>query len=120
GLGQVVSDINMALMPTRTARITGTAVDSQGRPMMGMVMAAPLGDSMMMMFGPPGQIKSDGSFAIGGLAPGSYRLQSMGGSGDTESAMVEVSINGDDINGVRLVGSKPSTASGRIIVDAAA
>ena len=62
GLGQVVSDINMALMPTRTARITGTAVDSQGRPMMGMVMAMPRGDSMMMMFGPPGQIKPDGSF----------------------------------------------------------
>jgi hypothetical protein len=120
GLGQTVSDINMALMTARTARITGTAVDSQGRPLMGMVMAAPLGDSMMMMFGPPGQIKPDGSFAIGGLAPGSYRLQTMNGPGDTESAMLEVSINGDDINGIRLVGSKPSTASGRIIVDAAA
>ena len=120
GLGQIVSDINMALMPTRTARITGTAVDSQGRPMMGMVMAAPLGDSMMMMFGPPGQIKPDGSFAINGLAPGGYRLQTMGGSGDTESASVEVSISGDDVTGIRLVGSKPSTASGRIVVDPAA
>jgi protocatechuate 3,4-dioxygenase beta subunit len=120
GLGQIVSDMNMALMTTRTARITGTAVDSQGRPMMGMVMAAPLGDSMMMMFGPPGQIKPDGSFAIRGLAPGGYRLQTMGGTGDTESASVEVSISGDDVNGIRLVGSKPSTASGRIIVDAAA
>src|SRR6185436_11653749 len=120
GLGQTMSDINMALMPTRTARITGTAVDSQGRPMMGMVMAAPLGDSMMVMFGPPGQIKPDGSFSISGLAPGGYRLQTMGGGGDTESASVEVSLNGDDVNGVRLVGSKPSTASGRIVVDAAA
>jgi hypothetical protein len=120
GLGQVVSDINMALMPTRTARVTGTAVDSQGRPMMGMVMAAPLGDSMMMMFGPPGQIKPDGSFSINGLAPGGYRLQTMGGSGDTESASAEVSISGDDVNGIRLVGSRPSTASGRIVVDAAA
>jgi hypothetical protein len=120
GLGQTMSDINMALMPARTARIAGTAVDSQGRPMMGMVMVVPLGDSMMMMFGPPGQIKPDGSFAIGGLAPGSYRLQTMNGPGDTESAMVEVSINGDDLNGIRLVGSRPSTASGRVIVDAAA
>jgi hypothetical protein len=120
GLGQTMSDINMALMPARTARITGTAVDSQGRPMMGMVMAAPVSDSMMMMFGPPGQIKPDGSFAISGLAPGSYRLQTMGGGGDTESASVEVSISGDDVTGIRLVGSKPSTASGRIIVDAAA
>jgi hypothetical protein len=120
GLGQIVSDINMALIPARTARITGTAVDSQGRPLLGMVMATPLGDSTMMMFGPPGQIKPDGSFAIGGLAPGSYRLQTMGGGGDTESAAVEVSISGDDVNGIRLVGSKPSTATGRLVVDAAA
>src|SRR5712691_3228051 len=95
GIGQVMSDANMALMQTRTARITGTAVDSQGRPMIGMVIAAPLGDSMMMMFGPPSQIKPDGSFAVGGLAPGSYRLQTMGGGADTESASVEVSISGD-------------------------
>jgi hypothetical protein len=83
-------------------------------------MAAPVGDSMMMMFGPPGQIKPDGSFAISGLAPGSYRLQTMGGGGDTESASAEVSISGDDVNGIRLVGSKPSTATGRVIVDPAA
>ena len=69
----------MALMPARTARITGTAVDSQGRPLMGMVMAMPRGDSMMMMFGPPGQIKPDGSFSINGLAPGTYVLQTQGG-----------------------------------------
>src|SRR5438876_1055418 len=30
GLGQAVTDINLALVPTRTARISGTAVDSNG------------------------------------------------------------------------------------------
>jgi hypothetical protein len=121
GLGQVVSDMNMALMPARTARITGTAHDSQGRPMMGVVMAAPRGDSMMMMFGPPGQIRPDGTFTINGLAPGNYLLQTQGGrSMDDEAASAEVTINGDDVNGIRLVGSKPSTASGRVVVDAAA
>ena len=76
--------------------------------MMGMVMAAPLGDSMMMMFGPPGQIKADGSFSISGLAPGGYRLQTMGGGVTPNRRSVEVSISGDDVNGIRLVGSKPS------------
>ena len=121
GIGQIVSDINMALMTTRTSRITGTAVDSQGRPFVGMVMAMPRGDSMMMMFGPPGQTKPDGSFSIGGLSPGSYVVQTQGNSGpDGESASTEVTINGDDVNGVQLVGSKPSKATGRVIVDAAA
>ena len=91
----------------------------QGRPMMGMVMAMPRGDSMMMMFGPPGQIKPDGTFSIGGLAPGTYVLQTQGGGGpDGESASAEVTLSGDDVSGIRLVGSKPSTASGRVVVDA--
>lgn len=121
GLGQIVNDVNMALMPTRTARITGTAVDSQGRPMLGMVLAMPRNnDSMMMMFGPPGQVKPDGSFSISGLAPGTYVLQSQSGPGDAESATAEVTVSGDDVNGVRLVGSKPSIAAGRIVVDPAA
>jgi hypothetical protein len=120
GIGQIVSDINMALMPTRTARITGTAVDSQGRPFVGMVMAMPRGDSMMMMFGPPGQTKPDGSFAISGLAPGTYVLQTQGGGPDGDSASTEVTISGDDVNGIRLVASKPSTASGRVVVEPAA
>jgi protocatechuate 3,4-dioxygenase beta subunit len=120
GLGQTVSDINMALMPTRTARITGTAVDLQGRPFVGVVMAMPRGDSMMMMFGPPGQIKPDGSFSINGLAPGTYMLQTQGGGPDGDSASTEVTVSGDDVDGIRLVASKPSKAAGRIIVDAAA
>jgi hypothetical protein len=119
GIGQIVSDLNMALLPTRTARITGTAVDTAGRPMMGMVMSVPRGDSMMMMFGPPSQIKPDGSFSIGGLAPGSYVLQTPGGP-DGEYASAEVTINGDDVSGIRLVGSKPSKATGRVVVDPAA
>ena len=119
GLGQMVSDINMALIQTRTSRVTGVAVDSQGRPMMGMVMAVPRGDSMMMMFGPPGQIRPDGSFAISGLAPGTYVLQT-NGPGGNESASAEVTVGGDDVNGIRLVASLPSAASGRVIVDQAA
>jgi hypothetical protein len=119
GLGQVVSDINMALMTTRTARISGVAIDSQGRPMMGMVFAMPRGESMMMMFGPPNQIKPDGTFSVGGLAPGTYVLQTQGGTGpDGESASTEITLGGDDITGVRLVGGKPSIASGRVIVEA--
>jgi Carboxypeptidase regulatory-like domain len=120
-LGQVVSDVNMALMTTRTARISGIVVDSQGRPMMGMVFAMPRGESTMMMFGAPNQIKPDGSFSIGGLAPGTYVLQTQGGNGpESESAATEITLGGDDVTGIRLVAGKPSIAIGRVIVDAGA
>ena len=108
----------MALTTTRTARISGSALDSQGRPMMGMVFAMPRGESMMMMFGPPNQIKPDGSFSIVGLAPGTYVLQTQGGNGpDGESASTEITLGGDDVTGVRLVGGKPSTAAGRVTIE---
>jgi len=121
GLGQIISEMNMALLPARMSRITGTAVDSQGRPMVGSVMAIPRGDSVMMMFGAPAQIKPDGSFAVGGLAPGRYSLQArfMGGP-DAEAAYADVTVSGDDITGIRLVASKPSVVSGRVLVDPAA
>ena len=118
GLGQVVSDINMALMPTRTARIAGTAVDSQGRPRR-CCLAMPRGDSMMMMFGPPGQIKPDGSFVINGWrqAPTCCRRKAAGRTASRRRPRDHQRRRRD---GIRLVASDPLTASGRVIVDAAA
>src|SRR5919201_3672435 len=119
-VGQVLSDINMALTPTRTAKITGTAVDSRGRPMAGMVMAMPKGE-FVGMFGPPGQIRPDGSFSVSGLSPNTYTLQVTGPMGpDSEYASAEVTVSGEDVTAVQLVGSKPIVASGRLVVDPAA
>src|SRR3954452_16790604 len=121
GLGQTLTDMNMALLPTKTSRITGTALDSQGRPMSGMIMTVPRGDSMLMMFGPPAQIKPDGSFAVSGLTPGRYMLQAraMGGP-DGEIAYLDITVNGDDVNGIKLVANRPSSVTGRVVVDPAA
>jgi hypothetical protein len=86
-----------------------------------MVMAVPRNDSMMMMFGPPGQIKPDGSFVVSGLTPGRYMLQVRGGmGGDGESAYADITVSGDDLTGIRLTASKPSIVTGRVIVDRAA
>jgi hypothetical protein len=120
GLGQTISDLNMALMPTHVSHVAGTAVDTQGRPMVGVVMAIPRNETMMMMFGPPGQIKPDGSFVISGLAPGRYTLQARGQTSDGEAAYADITVSGDDVTGLRLVASKPSVVTGRVLVDPAA
>ncbi len=119
GVGQTVADVSMALSSTRTARVSGTAVDSQGRPMTGMVMAL----SRLGMFGgpfavTPNRIRADGSFTISGLTPGEYTLQvqSQGpGEPTAEFAATDITVGESDITGVRLAATLPSNASGRVV-----
>src|SRR5262249_46593535 len=49
-IGQTITDLNFALVQTRTARVSGTAVDSSGRPIAGgYVMVMPRTGSIAMM-----------------------------------------------------------------------
>jgi hypothetical protein len=119
GVGQTLTDVNIALLPTRTARVTGTAVDSQGRPLAnGMVMVTQREAAMGFTGSSAGPIRPDGGFTINGLAPGEYTLQANfpGPLGDApEFASLPITVAGEDITGVGLVGIKPSTLSGRIV-----
>jgi hypothetical protein len=72
-----------------------------------------------LVFGPPGPnspIHADGTFTIGGLTPGDYTVQVTGSPADQESASADITVEGGDITGVRLIGVKPSSASGRLVV----
>ena len=63
GLGQTLPEVNLTLIPMRTARISGTAVDVEGKPVStgGMVMVVERGGGMTSMRA-GGQIRPDGSF----------------------------------------------------------
>ena len=122
GMGQTVTDINLALVPTRTARISGTAVDSNGKPLAGGIVMVMQRSGMMMMSAAGAQVKPDGSFTVSNLSPGDYMLQAMtpGSFGDmSEFATGQVTVAGDDVTGVQLTGMKSVTASGRVIIDPA-
>jgi hypothetical protein len=87
GIGQQLNDINIALSPTRLARVTGTAVDSQGRPIQGfLMMIQPTGGFTTM----GGQLRPDGSFSIANVAPGEYTLRAMINSGPIAGPTNEV------------------------------
>jgi hypothetical protein len=122
GIGQMVADINLALVPTRTARISGTAVDSNGKPLIGGMLIVMQRSGMTMMSASGAQIKPDGSFTVSNLSPGDYMLQAMtpGAIGDmSEYATGQVTVAGEDVTGVQLTGMKSVTASGRVLVDPA-
>lgn len=134
GLGAEMSGITFSLLPVRTVKITGTAVDSSGRPMSGAFVMlredTRSGDGMVsMMFGGGGnRVREDGSFVLPNVAPGDYVLearQMMGGPGrrggdDPEAAFAAVSVGSEDVSGVTLVGTRGTAIRGHVVVHPAA
>jgi protocatechuate 3,4-dioxygenase beta subunit len=119
GIGQALSEINVSLMPARTVRISGTALDSGGKPLGGGMILVTQADGSGFMTTMGGQIKPDGSFTISGIAPGEYtvRAQPTGGFGDSaESATVRITVGSEDITGLLLAAAKPVAVTGRIIL----
>jgi hypothetical protein len=124
GVGETVSEITVMLTPTRTAQISGVALDGEGKPLSGgFVMVIQRSGAGMFMGSPGAQIRPDGSFSIGGLAPGEYMLRAMSGFAGPDAmagaATAKVTVNGADVDGLRLVPTTPSTITGKVIVDPA-
>jgi hypothetical protein len=121
GLGQEITNISFALLPTRTVRITGTVTDSRGdRLSNGFVM---LQESMeaavpgvMFMSRGAGRVRPDGSFTISNVSPGSYSLiVNAGGGPDNEGATTSITVGNEDLSGINLVTGKGAVLSGRIV-----
>ena len=121
GVGQALSDINLALSPTRLARITGSAVDSDGKPLAGatVIMIQIAGAAAMAVAG--GQVRPDGSFSVANVSPGDYTVRAISNTGGLLSQAGElvqamVTVAGEDIADLKLTGVKSSTATGRVIL----
>jgi protocatechuate 3,4-dioxygenase beta subunit len=113
--------VQLALIPSRLVRISGTVVDSEGRPAAGamLILTSRSGSGMFSSGG--GTVAADGSFAIGGIAPGEHSIDvrpvprpgSIGG----EFASVPISVSNNDITNVRIVTGKGTTISGRVVFE---
>jgi hypothetical protein len=134
GLGAEMSGITFSLLPVRTVKVSGTAVDSSGKPMAGAFVMlredVRSGDGgMMMMFGGAGnRVRDDGTFVLPNIAPGDYVLEArtmgmMGPRGrddDPEAAFTSISVGGEDVTGVTLMGTKGTSLRGQVVVQPAA
>jgi hypothetical protein len=122
--GQELADLVMMLKPIKAARVTGTVTGSDGKPMTPAMIMVTQSNSFVFSIPSVGQVRPDGTFTINGLAPDEYtlRVQRIGGvpGEGPETAMTTVTVTGEDISGVHLVGAKPSRLTGRIVVDPAA
>jgi Carboxypeptidase regulatory-like domain len=141
-LGAEASGVEFALLPVRTAKITGIVVDAEGRPFTDgnvmMIQTAGMsgGEGMMFMAGPGGggRLGADGAFTISSVTPGEYTLQARvrrgkGGSapavdfvmpGEGETGTVNVTVTGDDVAGLVIVASKGGKMTGHVTFEGAA
>jgi protocatechuate 3,4-dioxygenase beta subunit len=112
--GHTAAGINLTLLPIRTAKVSGTALDAEGRPFAGAMIGAmqrvggtPMGGFTMVPVPP------DGRFTINGLTPGEYTVRASVPSG--EMATADITVSGTDISDVQLVVAKPSIVRGRVL-----
>lgn len=119
-VGQELDDVVMTMHAVKAARVSGTVVDSEGKPFSPAMLMFASGSTAQITFISSAQVKPDGSFSITGLGPGEYsiRAQQMGPSQDgPQTASANLTLNGEDVSDVRMVAVGPSPAKGRVIFD---
>jgi hypothetical protein len=128
GLGQEQSGVVFSLVATRLVRVTGAVISSQGTPVANaMVMLMPaggrLGNGAMLMQGASARVDGSGQFRLLNVAPGRYVAQSrmMRGRPDqdptAEFGRQELTVGGEDLDGVVLVTRPGARVTGQIVAD---
>lgn len=116
--------VEFAMSPARLARVSGSAVDSQGRPAAGSFIQLMNRQANAAFGGGGGQVAPDGTFTLTGVAPGEYSLevrpQNLAGRSNLEFGSTSVVVAGTDITGVRIVTGKGATITGRVIFEGTA
>ncbi len=114
---QAIAEMVFAMVPVKTATVTGHIVDSHGKAFAGMLTLVPTAGIM----GPSmngAAVRPDGTFTFANVLPGDYLLRAQSrGNADAEAATTTLTVAGVDISGVELVGAPASTATGRLVAD---
>jgi hypothetical protein len=118
GVGQETS-VQIQLLTTRVGRITGTVVNSEGKPVAGaQLMLASGNDAGILNLGGLTGTNADGSFTISNVPQGEHTISVRPSRPDAggEFAVVPVSVAADTLN-IRIVTGKGARVSGRVTWD---
>jgi hypothetical protein len=124
GLAEQIGDIDLALARVATAGVSGTVVDSLGRPVSAGLLLSPSQRSGAVVVEPSGIASSaDGHFEFRNIPSGEWVLQAIARGTDVnqgqegEFASRFVLVNGVDIRDIRVQTSIGSRLEGRIIFE---
>jgi hypothetical protein len=119
--GQTISGMRMPLLPMRSVRVSGEVSDSSGAPLTGAFVSAEVPIGAGAIFSKGGAVRPDGTFSIAGLAPGDYvlRVNPYVRAGEGEGAAMPLTVGTADLTDVHIVTSKPSSITGRVLIDRA-
>jgi len=117
--GETRSDIRMSLSFSPARQISGSAFDSQGRPLAGQRLTATRLHSLGGLVTST-TVDQDGRFTVAGLAPGTYALAASrparaGEPRDSsENASQVITVSTDNLEGVQLVTRRMVKIAGRL------
>jgi len=112
--GQSIAGITLMLLPIQAARISGTALDVDGKPLNGMINVMQHVGATMTISNTAVPIRPDGKFTVA-LTPGDYTLRAFGQGGGNIRASIELTVNGSDIDDLRIVSTNPAKIRGRMV-----
>ncbi len=126
GVGQRVTNADIPLVIGRPATISGVAVDAQGRPLAGRSVG--LSQRFLRELAGGGgsgagsaPVAADGSFVFKNVTPGEYQLSIFNGDLGRENGEygdMHVTIDGADVDNLRLATSAGWSMSGRFVTEA--
>jgi protocatechuate 3,4-dioxygenase beta subunit len=119
-LGQELS-MNFSLKAARMARISGTVVDSRGRPTTGayVTLFSRAGGGISAMSN--GSVAADGAFTLINVAPGEQTLEVSANprtpDDQQEFASVPLTMTGENLTGLRITTSPGATIGGTVVFE---
>ena len=122
-IAQENTGVNFGLIASKLVRVTGQVLGSDGSPAgNGTVMLAPVAmggrPGMAMQQGGAGnRIDPNGTFRLTNVAPGRYQLQARTGGRDFELARMDLTVGGEDVEGLTLVTAAGASISGSVMSD---
>lgn len=122
-LGEWARAIDFQLVPGRAAKVSGTALDSKGRPFSRVQLSEQVRGLGFASFGggPSAAVAADGTFTIPNVPPGEYTLQTSRygpeADGPPEAALMRVFVDGTDLENLVLMGSNGGVVSGKVVAE---